>query len=92
MQPNYYKENLKSAIINLINVNNSIYDSIIGISMQGELKDFNDSVPIGEVHQFDFEVFKNSSDTNVQLLIKLMEKVEETFESIANINSINIAE
>lgn len=92
MQLNNYRENLKEALLNLIRVNESIYSSIIDVSMQGELKDFNDAVPIGEVHQLDFEVFKNSDDTNVQLLVKLMETVDETFESIKNINSINLEE
>ena len=90
MQTDNYRENLKEALKNLITVNESIYRSIIDVSMQGELKEFNDAVPIGEVHQLDFELFKNSDDTNVQLLIKLMETVDETFESIKNINSINI--
>jgi len=90
MQTDNYRENLKEALRNLIKVNESIYSSIIDVSMQGELKEFNDAVPIGEVHQLDFELFKNSDDTNVQLLIKLMETVNETFESIKNINSINL--
>ena len=60
--------------------------------MQGDLKEFNDAVPIGEVHQFDFELFKNSVDTNIQLLVKLMETVDETFESIKNINSLKLDE
>jgi len=90
MQTDNYRENLKEALRNLIRVNESIYSSIIDVSMQGELKEFNDAVPIGEVHQLDFELFKNSDDTNVQLLIKLMETVNETFESIKNINSINL--
>ena len=90
MQTDNYRENLKEALKNLIRVNESIYRSIIDVSMQGELKEFNDAVPIGEVHQLDFELFKNSDDTNVQLLIKLMETVDETFESIKNINSINL--
>ena len=92
MQTDNYRENLKEALKNLIKVNESIYGSIIDVSMQGDLKEFNDSVPIGEVHQLDFELFKNSNDTNVQLLINLMETVDETFESIKNINSINLDE
>ena len=90
MQTENYRENLKEALKNLIRVNESIYSSIIDVSMQGELKEFNDAVPIGEVHQLDFELFKNSDDTNVQLLIKLIETVDETFESIKNINSIHL--
>ncbi|WP_037370181.1 hypothetical protein, partial [Sediminibacterium sp. C3] len=65
MHPNPYKENIKEELNTLIGVNESIYNSIVNISMQGELKEFNDAVPIGETHQLDFEIFKNSSDTNI---------------------------
>jgi hypothetical protein len=92
MQTDNYRENLKEALKNLIRVNESIYGSIIDVSMQGELKEFNDAVPIGEVHHLEFELFKNSDDTNIQLLIKLMETVDETFESLKNINSIKLDE
>lgn len=92
MQTDNYKENLKEALKNLIRVNESIFNSLIDISMQGDLKDWNDSVPIGETHQFDFALFKNSGDTNVQLLVKLIETVDTTFETIKNINSIQLDE
>jgi hypothetical protein len=92
MQTENYRANLKEALQNIIKVNEIIYGSIINVSMQGDLKQFNDSVPIGETHQFHFDVFKNSSDTNIQLLIGLMEKVEETFQSIININGIQLDE
>jgi len=92
MQPDNYKENLKEALKNLIKVNESIFNSLIDISMQGDLKEWNNAVPIGETHQFDFELFKNSGDTNIQLLVKLIENVDETFETIKNINSIQLDE
>lgn len=92
MQTDNYKENLKEALKNLIRVNESIFNSLIDISMQGDLKEWDDTVPIGETHQFDFELFKNSGDTNVQLLVKLIETVDTTFETIKNINSIQLDE
>lgn len=92
MQSPHYKENLKEALKNLIQVNESIFSSLIDISMQGELKEWNDSVPIGEVHNFDFALFKNSDDTNIQLLVKIMEHVNDTFHTIKNINSIEMEE
>lgn len=92
MQTDNYKSNLKSALENLIKVNESIFNSLIDISMQGDLKEWNDTVPIGEAHHFDFELFKNSDDTNIQMLVKLIETVDETFESIKNINSITFDE
>ena len=92
MQTENYKANLKSALKNLITVNEGIFNSLIDISMQGDLVEWNNSVPIGETHQFDFELFKNSDDTNIQMLVKLIETVDETFESIKNINSITFDE
>lgn len=92
MQNEHYKENLKAALSNLVKVNASIYDSIIPIAMQGELKDFNDAVPIGEIHQFDFELFKNCDDTNIKMLVKIIEDVDAVYESIKNINGIAIEE
>ena len=88
MQTDSYKDNLKSALENLIKVNESIFNSLIDISMQGDLKEWNNTVPIGETHQLDFELFKNSDDTNIQMLVKLIETEDETFESFRNINSI----
>ncbi len=92
MQTENYRENLKEALKNLIEVNESIYRSCIDISVQGDLREWNNSVPIGEVHQFDFEIFRNSDDINIQLLVKLIETVDETFESSKNINSLNLEE
>jgi hypothetical protein len=90
MQTPDYKENLKDALANLIKVNESIFNSMVSITMQGELKEWSDAVPPGETHNFDFEIFKNSTDTNIQLLVKLIEKVDETFNTIKNLNSIEV--
>lgn len=92
MQTDNYKENLKEALINLNNVNQSIFDSIVSVSMQGELKEWNDAVPVGESHQFSFEMFKNSDDTNIQMLVQLIEKIDATFETLKNINCIEFDE
>jgi len=90
MQSKNYKENLKEALKNLVRVNESIFDSLVDISMQNDLKEWSETVPIGEAHSFDFDIFKNSSDANIQLLVKLFEQIEETSESIKNINNIQL--
>jgi hypothetical protein len=92
MQTEYYKDSLKDALKNLNRVNESIYKSLIPIAMTGELKEWSKSVPIGETHEFNFELFKNCDDTNIQLLVKLIDNVDEIFESIKNINSIQLDE
>jgi len=88
MQSDNYKEILKDTLQNLVEVNQSIMDSLIPILMQGELKEWNTSVPIGETHQFDFALFKSCDDINIQLLVKLIENVDETYQTIKNINGI----
>ena len=74
------------ALKTLISVNESIFDSLVYISKQSELKEWNNSVTNGETHNFDFDIFTNSSDTIIQLLIILIEQVDETFNSLTNIN------
>ena len=92
MQSENYRQNLIYALENLVKVNESVYQSIIDLAMQGELKAFNDAVPLGEVHQFDYDLFKNMDDKNIQSLIEVIDKVHEVYHSIANINSIEIGD
>ncbi len=92
MQSENYRETIKDALKNLVAVNGQIFNSIVPVAMLGELKDWNDSVPVGEEYQFSFDLFKNCEDTNIQLLVKLVEKVEETFQTMVYINNINLDE
>lgn len=90
MQSDHYKDSLRDALKNLYEVNGLLFDSMIPIAMTGELKEWSKSVPIGENHHFDFDLFKNCQDTNLQLIVKLIEKVDETYHTIKNINAIEI--
>ena len=92
MQTDHYKESLKETLKTLKTANEDIFASMIHVLTQGTLKEWNSEVPIGEVHQFDWDLFKNSDDTNIQLLVKLMETVDETYQSIQNINAIKMDE
>ena len=75
------------ALKKLISVNESIFDSLVYISKQSELKEWNDSVTNGEVHNFNYDdIFTNSSATLILLLVKLIEQVDETFTNLTNIN------
>lgn len=65
MQTEHYKNSLKETLKSLKAVNEDIFASMIHVVTQGELKEWNASVPIGEDHHFDWELFKNSDDTNI---------------------------
>ncbi len=92
MQSEEYRECVKDALKNLVEVNETIYDSIVPIAMTGELKEWSKSVPIGEVHHFDFELFRNCADINVQKLVKLIEEVDSVYHTIKNLNAIEMEE
>jgi hypothetical protein len=90
MQTEYYKECVQGALKNLLEVNQSIVDSLIPIAMNGELSEWNKSVPVGEVHQFNFELFKSCDDMNIKLLVEVLEKVDSTYDMIKNLNDITL--
>ena len=64
-----YKDSIKDASQALVKANEIIFDSLINVETQGDLKEWNSTVPEREIHQFDFEIFRNSGDLNVQLLV-----------------------
>jgi hypothetical protein len=92
MQTEFYRDSLKDALKNLVEVNSMIYNSLIPLAMTGELKDWSNSVPIGEVHNFAFDLFRNCEDTNIQHLVKLIETVDATYNTIKNLNAIEMEE
>ena len=92
MQSEQYRQNLKEALKNLEQVDKIIFQSIIDVAMQGELKSFNDDVPINEVHELSYQLFKGLDDKNVQLLLEVIDKIDEVYHSIANLNSFELGE
>ena len=83
-----YSENIKAVVQTLTRANQSIYSSMVMLFMQGEMKEWNDAVPDGEIHQFEFALFQNCIDVNVQSLVKLIEYIDENITSIKNVNGI----
>lgn len=90
MAADNYKDSLKDALQALVKSNEIIFTSLLNLETQGELKEWNATVPLGEVHQFGFEIFKNSNDLNVQLLVNVLENIGETYQSILNINGLEV--
>ncbi len=56
--------------------------------MTGELKEWSKSVPIGDTHHFDFHLSRNCADTNLQLLVQLIEEVDRVYHTLKNLNTI----
>lgn len=92
MQTEEYKEQLKEVLENLHSINGIILNCLVGVSMTGEYKEWSDATAIGTVVNFDFEFFKDVDDMNIQMLLELKQKVDETFQRIENLNGIELYE
>ena len=88
MQEDNYKESLKATIDKLIAIRGELFNCMLEVAMQGELKEWNESVPVGEEMVFSKELFEGCTDNNIQLIVKLVKEVEGTCDTMCNLNSI----
>lgn len=90
MSDDYYKESIIDVVRKLDEVYDILFDQVFNIAMSGELKQWSKGVEVGEVHQFNKEIFEGCSDINLNLLTTLMRHVENTYSSICILNNIDI--
>lgn len=83
-----YRQRVEEALIDLRSVQEDIFTSLVNIAMEGELKEWNETIEIGEKFKFNLDLFKHSDDPNIQILIKLIFHIDATYESIKNLNNI----
>ena len=67
----------------------TIFSKIINIEMTGDLKDINEVFSIGEVFQFEIAHIETSQDSNVQKLTSLYKQLDQTIDTIMNLNAIS---
>jgi hypothetical protein len=92
MQTEAYKASVRNALNNLIKANESIFNTMAGIAMQGDLKDWDGLKPYNESHEFDFQLFKASPDKNIHLLVQIVEKIDHSINNLISLNNITLEE
>lgn len=83
-----YRENLLEGYHYLGAIRNVVFENAINIAMSGELKDFNDTVEVGESYNIELDHLKGTNDINLNKFIELFETVDEMMKSIINLNGI----
>lgn len=73
----------------LMEVRELFFSKIINIEMTGDLKDIDEVFSIGEVFQFELAHIETSQDHNVQRLTSLFKQLDQTIDTIMNLNSIS---
>ena len=83
-----YRQNLALTYNVLLEMHEKLFTRIINLEMQGDLADISHSFQVGDSYQFEMEQFRDSRDPNVQLLVAFHDQLEETMDTLANINVI----
>ena len=83
-----YRNKILLSYVALAKAHDSLTDRIINVGMLGEFADVNEVFRKGDTFEFNLEMFRDSNDQNLHLLFDLFDRLEETMNSLANINGI----
>ena len=86
MEP--YRERLIETYKYLLDVHSETMNHIVNLAMAGELKEIDESFEAGDIFQFDIDHFKDTNDTNLNMLIDFHENLNDMMVSIGNINAL----
>ena len=73
----------------LLKFDEELLERIINVGMTGQLAEINEVFQKNDIFQFDKEMFWETNDQNLNLLLELHDRLEDTMNSFANINNIN---
>lgn len=86
MEP--YREKLIMTYNHLLDMHEELLTRIINVGMTGPLVEINTAFEEDDQFQFDKEMFRQTNDGNLNLLLELHDQLEDTMNSFANINNI----
>lgn len=84
-----YREQIIQTINNLIEARNIIFEQIVNLAMSSEYKYLQDAFEQGDTYNFSLNHFEKMDDINVQKLVKLCRKTEDTVFTIMDLSGIN---
>ena len=83
-----YRNKILLSYVALAKAHDALTDRIINVAMLGEFAEVNQVFREGDSFEFNLEMFRDSKDQNLQLLFDLFDRLEETMNSLVNINGI----
>ena len=83
-----YKEALLSALQCLDDAEGHAGAAILNIALAGAHKELGRLYEVGEELIVNPEMFQDTGDVNINLILKLIENIRSTVESLKNINSL----
>ena len=72
----------------LLETHEELMERIINVGMTGQYAEINSCFEKGDSFKFDLEMFRDSKDQNLQLLLELFDELENVMNTLANVNGI----
>ncbi|QDH77949.1 hypothetical protein FKX85_02410 [Echinicola soli] len=84
-----YKDALKESCSTIEEARDLVFTALINVAMTGEYKDIDELFEEGDVVRFSTAHFLNSEDNNIQMLLALVGQLEQTHDSLLNLNGLD---
>lgn len=91
-EENLYRNRLISVYENLIDYRNELFSDALNMAMAGDMKEIDHRFGTVDSFTFSIEHIDDSKDINVRKTLALLEQLEDTMDSLANINVIKESE
>ncbi|WP_209310195.1 hypothetical protein, partial [Salinimicrobium oceani] len=83
-----YRDKIILTYRQLLETHEELMERIINVGMTGEFAEINEIFREGDTFKFDLEMFRDSKDQNLQLLLGLFDELENVMNTLANVNGI----
>jgi hypothetical protein len=84
-----YRKALIDSLHVLNEADHQIFGAALGILMSDEWKEISQAFEVGDTYDFHLSQLESSKDQNVLVLAKLVKTIQETIQTIQNLNSIS---
>lgn len=90
MQNEIYRHRVFEAVQAMNAFEPDLFDVILNVALSGELKEWSDSVPIGEAHTFHNDLLEACDDINIQIAVKVWNNLKEAIRLMCNLNGFQM--
>lgn len=84
-----YKNAIREVCVTLSKSRNEIFTSMINVAMNGEYQEIDKAFANDDMFSFELSHFSDCKDVNFKLLHELIQKLESTYWSILDLNSLD---
>jgi hypothetical protein len=89
MQQQEYRETIIETLNKLEVAQTRLFTAMVNVGMKGTHIDIDTVFDLGEVYDFEIEMFEDSGDANLDIIVKLLKQMEAAKQSLMNLNAID---